>query len=190
MFLYTGIPDAVTPTNDCESLSEVKLDSLSQIFYLFDAYYIKVLESKCHLGILRVCVLKDLSTNSSIIFQPAPAADSPLCDHRQKPNCLPSLCYYYKFYNLLDSWLGLSLILPNHTNSYLILNMEADEVYQKDMIDQPRLLRDVWLEMIPECHALVPLGLTCLVLSYLLMVVCAFIALPVYAVWVCQQCKR
>ena len=187
-FLYTDTPSAFTLSDDCENLIDKKLDSLSQIYHLYDGYYINVVESKCSSGTLKVCVSKYVSTTTSITLRHVSAKESPLCDHKLRSNCLPSACFL-NAHRGLDNWLGLSLLHPNQTNSYLILNIEANEEYRKNVTDQPQLLRDVWLDMIRECHTLIPLGLASLITVFIvgaLWLVLTCILLPC----VCRECKR
>ena len=187
-FLYNNAPSAFTLSDDCENLKDKKLDSLSQIYHLYDSYYINVVESKCSSGTLKVCVFEYLSTTTSITLQHVSVKESPLCDHMLRSNCLPSACFL-NAHRGLDNWLGLSLLHPNQTSSYLILNIEANEEYRKNLTDQSQLLRDVWLDMIPECHTLVPLGLASLITVSIvsaLWLVLTCILLPC----VCRECNR
>lgn len=188
MYLNDGPPSTVTLFNDCEGLSKVKLDS-AQVYPLYDAYYIKVFEVMCSSSFVRVCVLKQLSMNTSIVH-PAPAEESPLCNDTLKwPKCLPSSCLRDD-YPSLANWLGLSLLKPNQSNMYLFLDTKTKTEYWKNLTDQPLQLREVWLDMIPECRYLVPLGLVSLVITGLVSVVYGTIFCALYTCFGLLLCRR
>lgn len=175
-----------TLSNGCEVNSQMKMDSISRFYHLYDDYYIKVLETNCESGTVQVCVLKELSTNTSIVFEHAPAEESPVCDLSRKPNCLRSLCYH-------DNYLGFSLLHPNQSYvSYIILDIGANNIFRKNLTDQPQGMRDVWTDMIPGCHTLNALRLACSIIAWLIsaiwIVECCLL-LPCIP-YIYQKCKR
>lgn len=181
-----GMRHNVALSNDCEVLSEVKMDLISQFYHLYDVYYIKVLERNCESGTVRVCVLKDLSTNTSIVFEQVPTVESPLCDHNPRPNCLRSYCSH-------DNYLGLSLLHPNQSIiSYLILDIGDHKVYRKKLTDQPQSITAVWIDMIPRCYLMLALGPASLIIIFLINAIWYVHCCSVFSCIPCiyQKCKR
>ena len=152
--------------DDCEVHSDVEMGLISQFYHLHDAYYIKVLGLDRKSGTFRVCVLKGLSTNTSIVFDHVPAEESPLCNHNLRPECLQSLYIH-------DNYIGLSLLYPNQSNvTYLILDTGANKVYRKNLTDQPKHVRDICADMIPGYRTFYGLGLACVIVFYSINVIC------------------
>ena len=172
---YYSVIYNVDLSNDCKVLSEMRMDLISQFYHLYEAYYVKVLETDSKSGTIQVCILKTLLTNTSIVFEHVPSDESPLCDH-----CRPSMCCH-------DNYLGLSLLYPNQSIvNYIILDIGANKVYQKNLTDLPQSVRDVWADMIPGYRTFSSLGLACCLIglfinsSIMLVIHCPYLLRRIY----------